>query len=435
MSPPSRPKGGFRRAPHEGAPVSGGVPQDLSACGGRLHGGSTTRRHWLLQQLACAGLPAGALAPGVSAAPVVVGAASAPATAATTPAMRRGLNLTHWFEYTRNQGVTRDELRELRGLGFDHMRLPLDPIICGWKPVPGSTLPALGELLQAVDDILAAGLEVVVDLHLEPSDKAAIEASPQGQAAVVALWGQLARACAPLPASHVAFELFNEPAFYGAAAPQWAPFQQRMLEAVRTHAPRHTVLLSGNQSASIEGLQRLKPLPDAAAVYVFHYYSPYLFTHQGAHWMDTRYSTAGLHHGVRYPAAHQVVQPARLSRPHPRAAQEMAQYLQADWGPERISREIQQAGDWARRTGCRLVCNEFGVLRASADPVSRYRWIGDVRSALEAQRIGWTLWDYTSIFGITAESAQANHRGARHIETEALAALGLPGTRHVGTRR
>jgi endoglucanase len=354
----------------------------------------------------------------------VAPAAASPAPAGGGPSMRRGLNLTHWFEYERGQVVSRDELREMHELGFDHVRLPIDPIVCGWRPEAEHALPFIGELRAAVDDALAAGLEVVVDLHLEPSDKERIEGSAHGQAAVVALWSRLARGLGDLPPQRVAFELFNEPQFYGAAAGQWPAFQQRMLDALRTQAPRHRVLLSGNQGASVEGLQRLLPVRDAAAVYVFHYYAPYLFTHQGAHWMDTRYTTAGLHHGVRYPSAAQAARPARLSRPHPRAAREMAEYLVQDWGPARVAREIHPAGAWARRHGVPVVCNEFGVLRASADPESRYRWIGDVRRALEAEGIGWSLWDYTDIFGITTESNLPNRRGARRIELAALQALG-----------
>lgn len=382
----------------------------------------TRRRDWLRRALGAAGASALGLP---AAAPAAVAAeAAAPAASVAGPPMRRGLNLTHWFEYERGQAVSREEMRSLHGLGFDHVRLPIDPVVCGWAPAADHPLPFVGELRAALDDVLTAGLDAVVDLHLEPADKERIEASAQGQAAVVSLWSRLARELAVLPVSRLAFELFNEPQFYGAAAGQWPGFQKRMLDAVRAAAPRHRVLLSGQQGASIEGLQRLAPLRDPAAVYVFHYYAPYLFTHQGAHWMDTRWSTAGLHHGVRYPAALQLARPARLSRPHPRAAQEMAEYLQQDWGPARIAREIRVAGDWARRHGVPLVCNEFGVLRASADPGSRYRWIGDVRRALEAEGIGWALWDYTDIFGITVESNQPNRRGARTLEPEALVALG-----------
>ena len=49
----------------------------------------------------------------------------------------------------------------------------------------------------------------------------------------------------------------------------------------------------------------------------------------------------------------------------------------------------------------------------------------DVRGALEAQGLGWTLWDYSDIFGIT-DAAPVPPRGSlRKIEPAALQALGL----------
>ncbi|MBL8330140.1 MAG: cellulase family glycosylhydrolase [Rubrivivax sp.] len=381
------------------------------------------RRRWLGHALGA--LATAPMAASTQAVPLRPGAV--PGSAWSGPPMLRGLNLSHWFEYERGQGLSRDELRQLRALGFDHVRLPLDPVVCGWRPERAAPLPVMGELRQAIEDALVAGLDLVLDLHLEPADKERIEASSAAQSAVVELWGRLAHNFAAMPSGRLAFELFNEPQFYGAAARHWPGFQARMLEAVRSQAPRHGVLASGHQGASIEGLQKLAPLGDPGVAYVFHYYAPYLFTHQGAHWMDTRWSTAGLHQGVRYPAALQAGLTPQLSQAHPRAAQEMAQYLAQDWGPQRIAGELRQAGDWARRHGAKLVCNEFGVLRAAADPASRYRWITDVRQALEQERIGWTLWDYTDIFGITHESNQPDRRGARRIEQPALQALGLAG--------
>jgi endoglucanase len=386
----------------------------------------STRRRWLRRALGTAGVAALGLRAACA------GAAPGPG---ASPPMRRGLNLTHWFDYARDQGVDAAELRALQALGFDHVRLPVDPLVCGWRPNDARTVPFVAELREAVVQAVDAGLAIVVDLHLEPSDKEHIEASSTGRAAIVELWAALSRALGDLPPSAVAFELFNEPQFYGLAAVHWPPFQRAMLQAVRAQAPRHTVLLTGNQGSSVEGLQRLTPLPDPAAVYVFHYYSPYLFTHQGAHWMDTRWTTAGLHQDVRYPSAQQAGRPLRVSRPHPRAADELQRYVDEGWDEARIRRELGRAAQWAARHGVPVVCNEFGVMRAAAEPASRYRWIGDVRRSLESMGIGWTLWDYTDIFGITVESHQKGRRGNRRIEPAALEALGRRGPAVAAARR
>lgn len=357
-------------------------------------------------------------------------AATGPLAAANplaVPALRRGLNLTHWFEYERGQGVSADEMRALRLSGLDHVRIPVDPVVGGWQPASGGRLLFQHELRKALEQAIGAGLDVVLDLHLEPASKRLIEERPALEGALLGLWSQLARDLADLPAAHLAFELFNEPQYYGWQASRWPALQLRLLRAVREQAPHHLVLLSGNEGGSLKGLRQLPLVADPAVAYVFHYYDPFMFTHQGAVWLDTRYTTAGLYRGVRYPAQFQAIAPARLTSPHPRAAQEMANYLKEDWGPQRIQTDFDAAARFARQQGIRVLCNEFGAIRANVDPASRYRWMNDVRSALEANGIGWTLWDYTDIFGVTAESALPNMVGKRAIEPEALRALGLSG--------
>ena len=49
----------------------------------------------------------------------------------------------------------------------------------------------------------------------------------------------------------------------------------------------------------------------------------------------------------------------------------------------------------------------------------------DVRVAAEANGIGWTVWEYTDIFGLTRESARPGQAGRRTLDPEAFEALGL----------
>jgi endoglucanase len=354
-----------------------------------------------------------------------LGSPCAAAASSNHPSLRRGINLTHWFEYEQGQVVSIAEMQMLRQLGMDHVRIPVDPVVGGWRPEVSARVNFLTPLRLAVEQALSAGLDVVLDLHLEPATKLQIERNPKAEAALEALWSQVARVFADLPKHRVAFELYNEPQYYGWRAIRWPTLQMRLLNALRAHAPHHLALLSGNEGGSLKGLNQLPLVRDEAVAYVFHYYAPFLFTHQGAHWLDTQYTTAGLHQGVLYPSQFQITKPARLSQSHPRAAQEMLQYLKDDWGPQRVRADMDEAGLFAKTHGVRVLCNEFGAIRANVDIPSRYRWIADVRIALEANDIGWTLWDYTDIFGITAQSNQMNKAGIRTIESEAVRALGM----------
>jgi len=100
-------------------------------------------------------------------------------------------------------------------------------------------------------------------------------------------------------------------------------------------------------------------------------------------------------------------------------------YGQDHWDAMRIDADITQVAEWAQHNQVPVVCNEFGVYRAYADPNDRAAWIRDVRTTLERHGMGWTLWDYSGSFGVVTK------KDGRSVPDEAtLRALGL--TRQAG---
>jgi hypothetical protein len=91
------------------------------------------------------------------------------------------------------------------------------------------------------------------------------------------------------------------------------------------------------------------------------------------------------------------------------------------YGPEHWDAEIYQVADWAKQHGVAVVCNEFGVYRAYAEPSDRATWIKDVRTSLERHGIGWTMWDYSGTFGVVTKKD-----GKTVLDSAIVKALGLP---------
>lgn len=89
----------------------------------------------------------------------------------------------------------------------------------------------------------------------------------------------------------------------------------------------------------------------------------------------------------------------------------------------RIRLLIDEAAEWAADNHVPLLCNEFGVYREYADPVSRAAWIHDVRTALEADSIGWAMWDFHGSFGVVIKKQGQPEQ----IDKPIAEALGLPG--------
>lgn len=349
-------------------------------------------------------------------------------TAMAAGTFQRGVNLSRWLDTYAKLPMSDQELHDLRAAGFDHVRLPIDPVALGWSPEQGPGLRDAPKLRAAIAAVLAADLDVIVDMHPEPGIQQPIIEDEHADD-FVALWTWLATQLKHTPSNRVALELLNEPQYSGfGGSIRWSRYQKRLLQAVRAVLPRHQVIVSGRQTGSLEGLLELSPLADANLIYSFHFYLPGIFTHQGADWMrDVPWTTAGHWRNVRYPSML-----AMLLLPHMdgtgdrrQAREEIFQYFKTGWDRREIAAQWRPLVEWARKyPGVRIRLGEFGVIRAGVDPLSRYLWIADVRSQAEANGWGWTLWDYGANFGITTRSNDNGMpRGA--LEPQALYALGL----------
>jgi hypothetical protein len=343
--------------------------------------------------------------------------------------LKRGINASHWFAqvmdprgYTKEHlasYITAADLALIKSLGFDHLRLSVDPVSI-WRPETLEVIAAegLGALAQAVATILAHGLAVIVDIHPSSDYKTKLQTDDAQVEAFVDFWRTLARSLSGTDPDRVFLEVLNEPEFRDRY--RWAGIQAKLAAAIRQGAPEHTIIATGHRWSAIDDLLVLEPLADRNVVYAFHFYAPALFTHQGATW------GLGYWRHLRdlpYPAS-----PADLPRitadvPDDLTRLYLTRYGHERWSAERIEAEIGLAAAWAARHQARVICNEFGVYRRWARPPDRARWIGDVRTALERHGIGWTMWDYAGDFGIVTR--QADQLVA---ENDIVRALGLPVT-------
>ncbi len=160
-----------------------------------------------------------------------------------------------------------------------------------------------------------------------------------------------------------------------------------------------------------------EPLRDPNVIYSFHFYEPHIFTHQGATW--SAYYWHWLR-GVKYPSSPENAARAAALVPDENDRLQVIRYGQDHWDAQRIEAEMKQAAEWARRHWVPVVCDEFGVYREFADPSDRAAWLHDVRTALEHEGIGWTMWDYSGSFGVVTKN-----EGKAVADDGVLRALGM----------
>lgn len=334
--------------------------------------------------------------------------------------LRKGVNITGWFaqasgSYDRNHletFITSNDIRLIRQMGFDHVRLGVDPEqhLFHFDQADVISPEYLGYLDEAVRKIVDQGLAVIIELHAERKFKDRF-ASDDFVDRFADFWRALAQHFSALDPEKVFFEVLNEPEF--PEKHRWYGIQARLLAAIREGAPRNTVILVGDHDDSIEGLLSLEPVRDPNVIYAFHYYEPYIFTHQGADWAD---NFSHYLKGVTYPSDPDSAKKAAAQVPPSDAVDRfhIVQYGMERWNGDRIEAEINQVAEWAARWSVPVICDEFGAYKKVAAGHDREEWFKDVRSALERHGIGWTVWDYSSDgFGVISRSdRQAKPDGA-----------------------
>jgi aryl-phospho-beta-D-glucosidase BglC (GH1 family) len=351
--------------------------------------------------------------------------------ASTVPAsrlahLRHGINLSEWFAqvydpkgYTKEHfqtWTTSTDIALIKSAGFDHVRLSVNPqpIMDAAEGRDGGA-EYFGYLDAAVKMILDAGLAVELDMHPEPDFKARLAKEDDAVERFADFWRRVAHHYASWDAERIFFEILNEPEFQDAY--RWYGVEAKLAAAIRQAAPANTILAPGARWDDDDDMIFLEPLRDPNVIYVFHFYEPHIFTHQGATW--GAYYWHWLSH-LHYPS--QPENAAQVAARVPEALDRLyvIRYGQDHWDAARIEAEINQAAEWATHNGVPLVCNEFGVYRNFSEPQDRAAWIKDVRTSLERHNIGWAMWDYSGDFGVVTKKD-----GKALLDEATVHALGL----------
>jgi aryl-phospho-beta-D-glucosidase BglC (GH1 family) len=339
--------------------------------------------------------------------------------------LKRGINASGWFAQSRDYSAARTDrytdaadIALIAKLGFDNVRLSVDaaPLEQYPRGEDGLNAEFLSRLDRAVDTMLADGLAVQIDLHPEGAYKQQLRTSNDAVDRLVMLWQRLAGHYATRDPERVFFEIMNEPE---ANDPyRWAGIQARVAAAIRQAAPKNTIIATGPNYSDIQDLLTQNPLSDGNVIYNFHFYDPHTFTHQGAGWGTPWWIYT---HGLPYPADESSMAGLVKEVPDPANRFQLEEYWLDRWDGHRIRLTIDEAAAWGRENNVPLICNEFGAFRDHTDPQSRMNWIRDVRTALEADGIGWAMWDYRGNFGVVWK----DDGQAARVDEQVVEALGL----------
>jgi licheninase len=336
--------------------------------------------------------------------------------------LSKGMNLSDWLEAGRFSGFENDAnfVQNLADAGFASLRLPID-LDLYVESVSGSGDDVelelhedLWTILDSFEDWTAqSGLSLTIDFH--QYDNSLNFGEPDTMDLAVALWGAVAEHFASNSRVDVFYELLNEPELSVSGtfptAEQWTALAERMIAAIRAHDTTHTILFGDVEWYGIGPLSMREPLSDDNVIYVFHFYEPFLFSHQGTGWTPllsvhdvpypyetSRWPENGLDIGIT-----ELTNPWVLT-----LVDEYHTIGSKNWMYNRIA----EAKKWGIDHNVPVICNEFGVFEGASGRADRAQYYTDLIDIFDQQEIPWTVWyrimdeegvvspDYRTAFGL-----------------------------------
>ena len=312
---------------------------------------------------------------------------------------------------------------ELRAMGFDFIRLPVNPAVLLANPAPVRERD-LDLAETGMQTFLAQNIRVIFDLHFwSPPDKvwtAEAVISPANPAAFdrfTALVTEVAGRLARYPQGTVALDLLNEPPHCADA--RWFQQQAELVRAARAVAPTLPLLLTGC-NGGVDNLMAMNAtntdFSDPNLLFTFHYYEPLLFTHQGSgvkpfvvgvpyparagRLEDTKVQTRAAIEGQQRAPGDAAAAKASADGP-------LADYFARDIDHTFIERRLDAIIAWAQANNIapsRLIMGEYGAINwLKTDTPERLKqrlaWDADVQAAADARGIANAYWTLPSVRG------------------------------------
>lgn len=313
---------------------------------------------------------------------------------AQTP-FTKGVNLTGWFQVENARQIhftkyTKQDFIRIKNLGCDVIRLPIN-LHFMTSGAPNYTIdPLFFDFLdQVVDWAEELQIHLLLDNHtFDPN----ANTDPSVEGVLLKVWPQMAERYKNR-SDYIYYEILNEP--HGITTALWCQIQLKVINAIRAIDTKHTIIVG---PSGYNGYNELKNMPvyaDNNLIYTFHFYDPFMFTHQGASWTSGMQDVANV--PFPYVAAKMPAVPASAKGTWVEGS---LNNYKNDGTVAKVKQLIDVAVNFKTSRNVKIFCGEFGVYIPNSPHADRVYWYDVVRKYLEEKGISWTIWDYQGGFGL-----------------------------------
>lgn len=309
----------------------------------------------------------------------------------------RGVNFTNWFQASSPKSIpftkfSKKDFEDVKSLGMDVVRLPIN-LNFMTNGAPDYILDTL--FLQFLDSAIVWATET--DMHLILDNHTfdpAVATDPEVGYILKRVWIQMAKKYKS-HGPNIYFEVLNEP--HGISDQLWNAIQKEVVDTIRTVDSLHTIIVGGANWNSYNHLDEIPIYADTNLIYTYHFYDPFIFTHQGAGWTDPSLVSLS---GVPFPYN----ETSMPSVPQELVGTWVEGHINTTYKTvgtaEDVKRLLDIATQFSIDRDVPVFCGEFGVFNIGSDDRERANWYDTVSTYLGEHNIAWTMWDYKGGFGL-----------------------------------
>lgn len=321
----------------------------------------------------------------------------------TMPEIRRnlggGTNLSH-FEHTwsspediLNADLT-PKLNQIALQGFKTVRLPVAFDLFVY-PNSSTLQPQLiTKLKEIYFTCYNLKLNLILTYHYGIFDDNSLYNEEINHVSWV--WKQIQTAFKGHGYDRLFFELYNEPTM---GDYRWKLTAEKLISYIRGEDTNRIYIVGGTNYNGLNDLIAMGKLKDEKLFYTFHFYEPYIFTHQGADWTsDKTYMK-----GFPYPYRRRKMPPMSKDAIGTTVEKDYNKYYY-EGTKQYLTDRMNQVAAFCEQNNMLVICTEAGVIDI-ADKDSRENYLKDVTMSAWQYRIPIILWDYDQRFSIKQDSA------------------------------
>jgi endoglucanase len=303
----------------------------------------------------------------------------------------KGTKEKHFSDFAKpDEAAKREKMfADVAKAGFKTVRIPI--CFSAWmelkRPYEWDNPDALKMADSFIKWALDDGLNVIIDLHHSEFDRSIPDADAPER--IINLWVRITERYKNTDPERVFFELRNEP--HNITAEAWRWQAEQIIKYVREIAPKHTLIVGFHEWNGRKEMIESKPFTDANIIYTFHYYAPFVFTHQGAGWAGDSMKDL---RNIPFPFSAEKMIKVPSSAKGTWTETQINDYRR-DSDAKYMYAELKAAKDWAIKNNVPIFLGEFGSFGEYAPMDDRCRHAAAVYSALGKLGIpsAWWEWD------------------------------------------